>query len=433
MKKKTIVLTCAVLAFCLTEAKAATSVRQVRHFHHNDYTRIVLDTSGPVSYEVSRHHQPERIAVNLRGTHASATLEGVSIDRGGVQRVRVNRLSWGTQVVLDLDGPTESKHFSLPSGSGRPDRIVIDVFASSDLPPRTRTVTTAATSEVGTARPIMVAVDAGHGGKDPGAIGRYRLVEKKLTLDIARRVAALINERPGFEAILTRTSDRYLGLEQRTEIARQHRADVFVSVHLNTAPKRSARGAEVYFVSPLGAARSASEMLANPKRTAHEYGLESTTSSDVLHMLVDVNQQSILARGEMLASSILQALASGTLLPTRAVKQKSFRVLKQISMPSVLVEAGFISNAADAELFRDAAGRERVAKAIAAGTVDFLNANPPQRDRESMVVHKVRRGDTLWKISRQYNTSVTRIRAANRLKSSSVLRVGQELLVTRGR
>ncbi len=276
-------------------------------------------------------------------------------------------------------------------------------------------------------------MDAGHGGHDAGATGRFGLVEKKLCLDLARRTAEILNRNGKVKAVLTRDGDQYLTLPRRNEIAEQKGADVFVSIHLNSAPSRSARGAEIYFVAPAGAQRAANQALQSGE-AAHDFGLEESGNDDIVHMLLDLNQQSVLARSELLAESILESVRGRGLLPTRAVKQKSFSVLRTISMPSVLVEAGFISNNADAKLVKDPDGRERVARAIADGVLAFFRAHPPQRIDTSpttlaSLVHRVQRGDTLWTLSRRYGTTVARIRELNGLQPSEELRVGQKLVV----
>jgi len=420
------------LSLAITASLAAVAhgitLTKVRYSTATDRTRVVIDASGPCSYDVAGHVNPHRIAVNIRGATGGRSLTNVSVGKGGVRRVRVNRLSWGTQVVIDLENPSDWKHFRLPRNGRKPDRIVIDISPTT-LAPETPGVATASRS--GGDRLITVAIDAGHGGKDAGTLGRYGLVEKRLSLDIARRLARQINAVDGFRAVLTRTRDVYLDLPRRVQLAKEKGGDVFVSVHLNAAPNRNARGVEIFFVSPSGARRSARKVLANPGRAANDYGL-SKSDSDVLHMIVDLNQQTVLERSEALAEAILESMSTKGMPPTRAVKQKSFAVLRNISMPSVLVEAGFISNKADAQFVKTEAGRSKIAKTMGKGIVRYLKANPPQRiEGESLIVHRVRKGDTLWKISRRYNTSVTNIRETNKL-DSNVLRVGQELLVSRG-
>ena len=417
---------------------SAGRVERVRFSVQPERTRIVLDLSTPCGYEVVHHNNPERIAINLPRVRAGAQLDGIPVGEGGVKRVRVNRLSWGTQLVIDLDQPAPWSDFTLSRSGRKPDRIVVDVRpASAPVARRSAAVgDTRGAVASARARTVVVAVDAGHGGEDPGTIGRFGLVEKQLTLDLARRVARAVEAHDGFRAVLTRDADQYLSLPRRNEIAEERGADVFVSIHLNSARNRAARGVEVFFVSPSGAARSASQVLSHPETVAHEYGVGGQRSDELLHMLVDVNQQAVLARSEMLAEEILESMGTSGLPPTRSVKQRSYSVLRTISMPSVLVEAGFISNTTDARLIQQQSGRQAIADAIASGIVSFLGKNPPRRtggdDSRSVVVHRVEPGETLWALSRRYRTSVASIVRNNELKPTGVLRVGQELRIAKG-
>lgn len=404
-----------------------TRVERTRYSVDGDHTRIVLDISARCEYKISNHKNPDRIAINLPGARAGKYLNALELDKGVVDRVRVNRLSWGVQVVLDLHKPAAWKEFTLARNKQHPDRIVLDVY---DTP------THRAAGNAGKPRPrsddlYIVAVDPGHGGKDHGT----SKVEKKLTLDIGNRIANRINQLDGFKAVLTRERDVFLKLEDRVDIAASKQADVFVSIHVNWAPNRAARGAEIFFVSPRGARVTASRVLANPERAANELGLKGTQNQDLLHMLVDVNQQAVMTRSEQLAESILESLSRKDLPPTRSVKQRSFEVLRTIEMPSVLVETGFISNKYDARFLNSEDGRQRIAEAVANGIVAYFFNFPPPRGRRdpgkpAVVVHKVKRGESLWKISRKYGTSVASLRRANNLNNSSVLHVGQELIVT---
>jgi N-acetylmuramoyl-L-alanine amidase len=408
-------------------ASRSTRVDRARYSVEGERTRIVLDVSAACDYKISNHKNPDRIAINLPGSRAGKSLKPLDLDKGVVDRVRVNRLSWGVQVVLDLSKPAAWKDFRLTRNKKYPNRIVLDVF---DAPTRR------ARSNSGKPRPrtddlYIIAIDPGHGGKDFGT----SKVEKTLTLDIGKRIVHRINQLDGFKAVLTRDRDVYLRLKDRVDIAASKQADVFVSIHVNWAPNRSARGAEIFFVSPRGAKATTSRVLANPRRAADELGLTGSHNKDLLHMLVDVNQQAVMTRSEQLAESILESLSKKDLPPTRSVKQKSFEVLRTIEMPSVLVETGFISNRHDARLLQSKDGRQRVAEAVANGIVAYFFNFPPPRGRRdpgkpAVVVHKVKRGESLWKISRRYGTTVASLQRANNLDNSSVLRVGQELIVT---
>ncbi len=445
----------AVLAGSVGAVRSATTgvvrVDAIRYSATGDRTRVVIDTSRPANYTVSRLADSVSVGIAFEGAALSLDVRDVEIGKNGVRRVHPELDAGRVVIAIEIEQRSTWDVFVVPAGSGKPNRVVIDITPTqadvADVvasirdadttttdPPNPLTPTKASTPRAaGKTRPYVVAVDAGHGGHDAGATGRYGLVEKKLCLDLARRTAEILNRSSNVQAVLTRDTDEYLTLPRRNEIAEQKNADVFVSIHLNSAPSRSARGAEIYFVAPAGAEKAANQALKSGE-AAHDFGLEESNNDDIVHMLLDVNQQSVLARSELLAESILEVVRERGLLPTRAVKQKSFSVLRTISMPSVLVEAGFISNNADANLVKNPDGREKIARAIATGVQDFFSAHPPQRYSEpsqpsSPVVHRVQRGDTLWTLSRKYGTTVTRIRELNGLRPSEELRVGQELVL----
>lgn len=417
---------------------AAATVRGVRHAVSGERTRVVIDLSSRVSYKVYRVERPERIAVNIPGTKAPRRIRSFAVEGSIVRRVRVNHLSWGSQIVLDLKEKASWSDFFLAKVGKMPDRVVIDVFGSTPKPRAVRepkrpaTVRAATRRSLAARRDLVVAIDAGHGGTDPGTRGRG-IVEKRAALDVARRLARKINAVPGHKAVLTRTKDVFISLQRRSRIAQQKGADIFVSVHLNSAPRRSARGAEVYFLSPGGASTTARRLLRNKSRAAKELGVQGTGSDDVIHMLVDINQQAMMQKSSLLAEEILKSLNRKGLPPTRSIKQRSFVVLKSIAMPSVMVETGFVTNARDAAILKTSSGRDGVAKAIAGGVISFLKKYPPPTEETGRVfVHRVKKGETLWKISREYHTSVDSIQRSNKLGKSRLIRVGQELVIREG-
>ncbi len=418
-----------VLALAATTAVAArsTQVQRARYSVQGAKTRVVLDLSGKAGYRITRHNNPERIAINIPDVRASRSCSGLTMKSGVVRRVRVNRLSWGTQVVLDLSRNAELKHFVLARNGNLPDRIVLDVFDSSSTRTPARSGGEAVPRKRNAGDTYIVAIDAGHGGSDPGT----SRVEKTLNLQMSKIIAERINAIDGYRAILIRDRDVFLSVNKRAVIAASHDADVFVSIHVNWAPSRAARGSEVFFLSPKGARWTTKKVLADPTRAANEFGLTGRESSDLIHMLVDVNKQSVMDRSELLAESILESMNKKGLPPTRSLKQKGWAVLRTFETPSVLVETGFISNSSDAKILKSKSGRERIAEAVANGIVSYFTEFPPPRGRhDPVVVHKVRRGESLWKISKQYNTSIASIRRANNMGNSSMLRPGQELIIT---
>jgi N-acetylmuramoyl-L-alanine amidase len=412
---------------------------RIAHTVAPDRTRLVFDLTVLAPYEIRPYANPDRIAVDLPDVTASSDVEAMTIDGGIVRRVRINRLSWGTQVVFDLRGPAEWSDHVLQPVDGMPGRVVIDVSETADAggaavagaPPTARATAVPAAAE--SSRPaeervFVVAIDAGHGGKDYGTT-KGGLAEKNLALDISRRLARMIDETPGFKAVLTRDSDVFLDLVDRTKIAKRKGADIFVSIHLNSAPRKTARGIEIWFISPAGAEATAKRVLSNRDAAARELGLDAPANGDIMQMLVDVNQQAMMQKSFHLAEEILNATSRPGLPPARSVKQQSFAVLKSIDMPSVLVEGGFLTNSKDAAFIKGAKGRQALAEAVCAGIVSYMKKHPPPPANRATIVHRVKQGETLWAISRKYNTSVASIRSSNRLGESDVLVVGQELVI----
>ncbi|MFH1754285.1 MAG: N-acetylmuramoyl-L-alanine amidase [Candidatus Latescibacterota bacterium] len=426
-------------------ADASSTVNQIRYSVQFDHTRIVLDLSRKTNYELVELTDPARIAINIKRTRLSDGTAPLGVSNGIVKCVRLNQLSWGCQIVLDLREEATYKHFELNKSNDLPDRIVIDVYPvqSSTQPglsgadrhrPSPTAVAEAAVQNRNSAGPVsrncIVAIDAGHGGMDPGAMGTYGIVEKHLVLDISKQIVAEINRHPGYQAVLTRSSDVYLTLPRRTEIAQENSADIFVSIHLNAAKNQKARGTEVFFISPAGAAAKMSNLMSDKQSAETELGLKHGTSDEVLSLILDVNQQALMHRSSLLAENILDAMRQGAVPPARGIKQRSFAVLKTIVMPSVLVEPGFISNSHDAKYLKSQQGQGEVSAAIAAGIISYLKKYPPpSSEKREVFVHKVKKGDTLWKISRMYGSSVDSIQEANRLNRSTRLYVGQELLI----
>jgi N-acetylmuramoyl-L-alanine amidase len=432
-------------------------VRTVRCSSTGESARVVIDLSRPLAYDVTLSADSTALVVEIPRAVSESSLGEVKVGASGIASVFTRTVKdtpdlARVEVTLRLDAPVAWKHFTLPASKGKPARIVVDVsraagtaapviVASNDeradsgatAPAPDFSGVAPSRSEPVPGRTFVVVVDAGHGGHDTGTVGLYGLMEKRLNLDIAQRVAKDLNRRSGIRAVFTRDDDTYLTLPERNEVAEKKNGDIFVSIHINSAPSKSARGAEIYFVAPAGAESAASKEMTSGD-AAHEFGLDGRGDADIVHMLLDVNQQSVLARSEALAANILEEVRDRNLMPTRNVKQKSFSVLRTISMPSVLVECGFISNRDDAKLLRSEDGRERMAHAVAEGVADFLRANPPQRDSTTAsraIVHRVQDGDTLASISKRYNVTVSRICQLNGFRTSQPLRVGQEIVVQR--
>ncbi|MBK9473615.1 MAG: N-acetylmuramoyl-L-alanine amidase [bacterium] len=289
--------------------------------------------------------------------------------------------------------------------------------------------------------PFVVIIDPGHGGNDPGAI-RGSLQEKDICLDIGREMARQLEKIPGYRVVLTRDRDRFVPLGKRVEIARQQKGDVFVSVHCNTHPRPAVSGMEVYFLSLQGATDREARELADKENAAGLVGLTpgEEHADLVVDILMDLKMTRVLQDSGRLAASLLTAADRSGVVAGRRVKQAGFQVLKNLAMPSALVEVAYLSNQEDYRLLGDASGRRRLANAIVAGIQDWRAGTAPARSRTAPVVaarseserwetmYRVRSGDSLWKLADRYGTTMNEIARRNNLSvRQRELRIGQRL------
>jgi N-acetylmuramoyl-L-alanine amidase len=402
-----------------TRAPAApASVTNVRYWTAPDHTRVVVDLTGRVSFTTRQLTGPDRIAVALGKAAFKGSTRKISVGDGLLAAIRMNELSNGeVEVVLDLEGPARFQVFALAPVADKPNRVVIDVYREKkpepSPPPRE-----------GAVRRIVI--DPGHGGDDPGAKGQYALVEKEITLDLARRLARRINALPGYEAILTRDADYFVRLGERQKFARRKGGDVFVSLHANAARSKKANGFEVYFLSLSGATDKMARELADKENAADLIGgVPEEAEEEILSILFDYLQVEGMKRSEALAEEIWRAFQNGREMELRNVKQAGFAVLKSLEIPAVLVEVGFITNRSDAALIKKDEFRDRLAENIARGVERYF----ARADTEPEVVHVVERGETAYSIARRYHVDVDALLHRNNLGRDSVLEEGQRLRI----
>jgi len=288
-------------------------------------------------------------------------------------------------------------------------------------------------------RDIVVAIDPGHGGKDPGARGPSGVREKDVVLGISQRLASAINGEPGMRAVLTRSDDRFINLRQRMERARGSKADLFLSVHADAFRDRSVNGATVYVLSSKGATDEATRRLAERENAAAliggvELGNKSTTLASVL---MDLSQNASMGASFAVGEEILDELGQLTRVRKSQVQRAPFLVLKSPDVPSVLIETAYISNPRDEKNLASRNYQDKMARAIFSGIRDYFYSNPPEGTRvaalaesgyRGRVAHVIRRGDTLSDIADRYAVSVRRIRSENRLQSDNI-KVGQVLRI----
>nr|WP_222711125.1 N-acetylmuramoyl-L-alanine amidase [Pseudomonas mendocina] len=446
------------LAALAAEVLAASDVRSVRLWRAPDNTRLVFDLSGPVQHSVFTLAAPDRIVIDVKGARLATNLEQLSLANTPITGVRsAQRSAEELRVVIDLSAPVSPKSFTLAPNQQYGHRLVVDLFDQGSAP--TSSVAASAppvpvtptqpppklTPVPNGKRDIVIAIDAGHGGEDPGALspvkGQY---EKNVTLAISRELQRQINAEKGFRGELVRTGDYFIPLRKRTEIARKKGADLFVSIHADAAPRASAFGASVYALSERGATSETARWLADAENQSDLIGGAGNVSLDdkdkmLAGVLLDLSMTASLSSSLNVGQKVLSNMGSITPLHKRRVEQAGFMVLKSPDIPSILVETGFISNPNEAKKLHTVSHQQALARSITTGVKQFFHENPPPgtyvawlRDEGKIVAgpreHVVTRGESLALIAQRYQISLAALRSANKL-NGDVIKVGQTLQI----
>lgn len=423
---------------CLVAALPAMAVtlQGVRMHEAPDSTRLVFDTNGEVRFKVFTLNNPQRVVVDLLNVTDQGNFDPsmVAVARERIKALRASRRGNGYRVVIDVHKQLKPNAFTLRPIDPYGHRLVVDLFD----PDQQRRVVAQPKSKPD--RNVIVAIDAGHGGDDPGAIGPRKIFEKQVVLQIARKVKKRIDAMRGFEGLLIRTGDYYLPHRRRTELARQARADVFLSIHADSFKQASVNGASVYTLSDRGATSETAAYLAERENRSDLLGgVGDVSLSDrdpvvaqvLLDLSMDANRSASIAAGE----AILANMGKVTKLHKRGVEQAAFIVLKSPDMPSLLIETGFISNPKEAVRLSQAEHQNNLARAIANGVEQFLRANPPPGTLLARLGGELRytivRGDTLSTIAQRYGVTSKTLKSRNGLTNDRI-RVGQILLIPTG-
>ncbi|OGT88853.1 MAG: hypothetical protein A2286_10320 [Gammaproteobacteria bacterium RIFOXYA12_FULL_61_12] len=367
------------LVFSLATEAAQVAVSAVRYWTAPDHIRLVLDTTGPVEHNLFTVPNPDRLVIDLKNVTLKSRmgepdggnpfLKGM---RSGIQNGKDLRL------VIDLKQPVRPKSYVLTPGGGYGHRLVFDLFESRGTA-EPKPVVTVEQSAKGGLRDVVVAVDAGHGGEDPGALGTRGVREKDVTLAIARRLADRINREPGMKAVLIRDGDYFLPLRKRMQIAREKHADLFVSIHADAFHDKRARGSSVFTLSRKGASSEAARWLAESENRADLVGGVSLDDKDdvLASVLLDLSQTATMQASNDVAHQVFSELNRLGNVHVGRVQQAGFMVLKAPDIPSLLVETAFISNPDEERKLTDSAYQGRIAGALINGIRGFFHANPP--------------------------------------------------------
>ncbi|MHC8330448.1 N-acetylmuramoyl-L-alanine amidase [Pseudomonas sp. LB3P25] len=368
-------------AFALPFGVSATQIRNARLWRSDDKLRLVFDLSGPVQYKTFSLSAPERLIIDLRGANFSGDFSQLALSNTVIRSIRSGQFGVGdTRIVLDLSGPVQLASFLLPPQDGQGHRLVLDLKTVAPL--QMAAAPEAAIDKAHPKRDIIVVVDPGHGGKDPGAVGAKGEREKDVVLSIAQLLAKRLKCEKGFDVKLVRNDDFFVPLRKRVEIARKHNADMFISVHADAAPRLTASGASVYCLSEGGATSATARFMAQRENGADLLGATSLLNLKdkdpmLAGVILDMSMNATLAASLQLGSTVLGSLAGITTLHQKRVEQAGFAVLKSPDVPSILVETGFISNARDSQRLVTARHQQAVADGLFEGLQRYFQKNPP--------------------------------------------------------
>jgi N-acetylmuramoyl-L-alanine amidase len=355
----------------------AAELRDVRLWASPEGTRVVFDLDATAPHSIFTLENPHRVVIDLRGTQRAGALLPQADGKGIVQRVRSGPQADGTlRVVLDLAEAAKPKSFALQPNDSYGFRVVVDLASAA---PAAVTANAAPPRPAMTEKPIVVAIDAGHGGEDPGARSRRGLLEKDVALALARRLATLVNSEPGLHAVLIRDGDYYVGLRERIDKARNAQADLFVSIHANSYKDPSVRGTAVYVLSPKGASSEHALMLANRENMSDLIGGVDTDARDdqTMAVLADIFQTSAMEASHDAGGRLLESMSRVNVLQKPRVQQASFVVLKSASFPSVLVETAFLTNDRDERILGDPAHHDKLARSMLEGIKGYFKSYRP--------------------------------------------------------
>tara|TARA_R110002072_G_scaffold213_8_gene1505 strand:- start:7618 stop:8925 length:1308 start_codon:yes stop_codon:yes gene_type:complete len=421
-----------VLGFLGAHTAWASQVQDVRLWRAPDHTRIVFDLSGPAQHSLIVLSDPGRVVLDIQDTQLRADLAKLQLSNTPVSSVRSGiRDGDDLRIVLEITDEVDPRSFSLKANEQAGDRLVLDLYDQ-----QVKQVTEVKkTVQHSAKRDLIIAIDAGHGGEDPGALGPNRVQEKDVVMAISRELNMLFQADPGFKPTLIRTGDYYVSLKGRRDLARERQADLFVSIHADAFKRKEAHGASVYALSTGGATSTAAEYLAQRENAADLVGGVSLSDKDdvLAGVLADLSMTSTLDTSLKLGDKVLRNVDGVAKLHKRQVEQAGFAVLKSPDIPSILVETGFISNPQEAGLLATTAYQKRIAAAIHRGIREWFKAHPPSgtllawQKQQGAEEYIIAQGDTLSGIADRFRVPLAELKSYNSISNSSRILVGQKL------
>lgn len=483
-----------VVFFMLTSQLAFASnaeLSSIRLGQTPDQTRVVFEIKNNHRFEVTRLNNPERLVVDFYKARNSVSFRNQFFQDPRLAGIRLSTNQERTRVVLDLRDNYQYRYFTLGKNGNRPERLVIDltqpmmaskqpttvvnvhaaqkaitppiapvVVKKQDSPPAKTPSPAAQVASVDVKskpeprvtagknpatetllnsnkdfvqqKEFIIAIDPGHGGRDSGAIGPSGTYEKDVVLALSKRLKQEIDQQAGMRAVLTRDRDVFLNLQERVQIARQNNADIFISVHADAYPSTAPRGGSIYVLSNRGASSVMARKLAQRENASLGLVQLAGRDVDVATVLTDLTREANLRSSRKLGSTVLAQMdTSGLTLHKTSVQSAEFAVLRSIDMPSMLVEAAFISNPYEEKRLQDSDFQRAFAQSVTQGLVRFVEqtGHAPRWGETLYVNIDVRRGDTLSVLAETYGVTTRELMRLNNISNPNQLYVGRKLRV----
>lgn len=448
----TVAMMAAVFSILFSSLVSANSLKSLRVWPSPEETRVVIDLKSEADFSYFTLSSPSRLVVDLKNTNLATKLPVVVKDSPVLSKIRKSSPPDKStyRLVFELKKSSKAELFKLnPTPGGQyGHRLVIDLphgAASKATPTPSKPTVSKDINQVKRQKDILIVIDPGHGGEDPGSIGPSRKYEKDATLSISKKLAAQLNAVPGIKTRMTRNADYFVNLNRRVAIARENEAHLMISIHADAFTTPQPRGGSVFVLNTRRANTEISRWIENKEKQSELLGGSGAAftgnidDKNVNQTLLDLQFSHSQKEGYKLATAILSEMGKVAKLHNSKPINTSLAVLRSPQIPSVLVETGFISNPTEEKLLFQRSHQDKLARAVTKAVVKYLKANPPEGiilsnatpSTGSVSQHKVSRGESLSVIASKYGTSTQVLMKLNNLKSSS-LAIGQVLKIPGG-
>jgi N-acetylmuramoyl-L-alanine amidase len=419
-----------------TVSFAKNTIEGLRIWPSPDTTRLVFDLSDTPEYTYFTLKNPQRLVIDIENTPNNFDFSTIVNESKLVKKVRYStaKNSQSVRVVVELNKKLEKNIFALPPTAPYGNRLVIDLNDPDSSAPQI-----VLNSKSTTDRDIVIVIDAGHGGEDPGSVGPSGSYEKNITLGIAKRLESLISKEKGMKAVMTRTGDYYISPNKSTQLAREHKADMFVSIHADAFTTPHPRGASVWVLSMKRANTELGRWLERTERHSELLGgaaeiIQDTANERYLaQALLDMSMDHSLTTSYNVSRDMIKHLSKVTKLHKKTPQAASLAVLTSPDIPSILVETGFISNPQEEKNLNWSQYRQRLAQSVFNGLRQHFTSSPPDGSlwakwKQEKRTHRVRSGESLSLLAQRYNVQISTLKKANNL-NTDVVRIGQVLMI----